>query len=203
MLAQPTLTVLTGQQRDAEPISTEEDLPQSSSDPGVGSIFYGEPGKAAFYSLIVPGGGQVYNKRYWKVPIIWGIEGYAIYNLTQKISASRDATSCWRATLGEVDAENLSLCSAAVMGFDANSAAQQNEAFDERQSARTGKDVAWIIMSVAHLFNIVEAFVDRHLINFDTNEDLSHHNRPDPNMFNRSYLGSDVTFLRVNISLNR
>ena len=37
------------------------------------------PSKAAFYSALVPGLGQVYNKRYWKVPIVYGAIGSGIY----------------------------------------------------------------------------------------------------------------------------
>ena len=37
------------------------------------------PSKAAFYSAILPGAGQAYNKKYWKIPIVWGAIGTGIY----------------------------------------------------------------------------------------------------------------------------
>ena len=37
------------------------------------------PAKAAFYSAVLPGLGQVYNKRYWKLPLIYGGIGASIY----------------------------------------------------------------------------------------------------------------------------
>ena len=37
------------------------------------------PSKAAFYSAILPGLGQAYNKKYWKIPIAWGLIGGGIY----------------------------------------------------------------------------------------------------------------------------
>ena len=40
------------------------------------------PSKAAFYSAILPGMGQIYNKRYWKAPIAWGLIGGSIYMYT-------------------------------------------------------------------------------------------------------------------------
>lgn len=40
------------------------------------------PSKAAFYSAVFPGLGQVYNKRYWKVPIVYGAIGAAVYGYT-------------------------------------------------------------------------------------------------------------------------
>ena len=37
------------------------------------------PAKAAFYSAILPGLGQAYNKKYWKIPIVWGAIGAGVY----------------------------------------------------------------------------------------------------------------------------
>ena len=37
------------------------------------------PAKAAFYSAVLPGLGQAYNKRYWKVPLVYGAIGASIY----------------------------------------------------------------------------------------------------------------------------
>jgi hypothetical protein len=40
------------------------------------------PSKAAFYSAVLPGLGQIYNKSYWKAPIVWGAIGGGIYMYT-------------------------------------------------------------------------------------------------------------------------
>ena len=37
------------------------------------------PSKAAFYSAVIPGLGQIFNKRYWKVPLVYGAIGASIY----------------------------------------------------------------------------------------------------------------------------
>lgn len=55
-----------------EPISRNDTLTVKSLDPL-------RPAKAAFYSAIVPGLGQVYNKQYWKVPIVYGAIGTSVY----------------------------------------------------------------------------------------------------------------------------
>ena len=36
------------------------------------------PAKAAFYSAVLPGLGQAYNKRYWKIPLVYGAIGASI-----------------------------------------------------------------------------------------------------------------------------
>lgn len=176
--------------------------PPSSNQQGtqrVGSIFYGQPGKAALYSLIAPGGGQIYNKRYWKAPIIWGIEGFAFLNLSESIRNTRNATSCWMATIPNSTEGDIRRCSEDVL----NSSSQNSTAFSERQSARSRRDVAWILMSAAHLLNIVEAFVDRHLINFDTSEDLSLHNIPNKQVTERFYNREPTTIFRFTASIGR
>jgi hypothetical protein len=52
------------------------------------------PSKAAFYSAVVPGLGQIYNKKYWKAPIVWGGLGISLYYYSwnnQKYHEYRDA----------------------------------------------------------------------------------------------------------------
>ena len=45
-----------------------------------------EPSKAAFYSAVLPGAGQAFNKKYWKIPIVYAAIGTSIYsyNFNQK-----------------------------------------------------------------------------------------------------------------------
>ena len=146
------------------------------------SVFHGQPGRAALYSLIIPGAGQLYNRRYWKAPLIWAGEGYALYNLIDKLNAFNDIDACYQSLIdGPAVCDGLSI----------------SEAFNARQSARSNKEFAWLIFGIAHLLNAVEAFVDRHLINFDTSEQLSlqhpvYHVDPMPS----------ITLLRFSIPLN-
>lgn len=134
------------------------------------SIFYGEPGKAALYSLIIPGAGQLYNKRWWKVPLIWAGEGFLLYNLLDKQSNFSTLDNCWKSL---VEPDNF-ICNTNNL-TESQLAAQSNttESFTFRNSARSQRDQAWIFLIAGHLINVLEAFVDRHLINFDTSDDLS------------------------------
>ncbi len=156
------------------------------------SIFYGQPGKAALYSLLIPGGGQFYNRRIWKIPLVYAGEGFAAYNLLKSLRSFRDKDQCWKSFV--TDASNPD----PICGTTDN----LGSAFDLRQSARSGKEVAWIIMSVAHLMNVVEAFVDRHLINFDTSEDLSIHNLPNYEIVNHGFDIQPLNFISIKIPLN-
>lgn len=122
-------------------------------------IFTGKPGKAAFYSLIVPGGGQYFNKRYWKIPLVYALEGGALYWLFWNRSEEKYWQEGYIALLnGETD-------------FNGVTSASRAKTF--RDAYRKNKEYAYIVVILAHLLNVFDAFIDRHLIDFDIDDDLS------------------------------
>ena len=60
------------------PIIANETLVKKEIDPL-------RPSKAAFYSAVLPGLGQAYNKKYWKIPIVWGAIGTGVYFFVRKL----------------------------------------------------------------------------------------------------------------------
>lgn len=128
-------------------------------------VFSPHPQRAALYGLI-PGGGQVYNRRYWKLPIVYGALGglyyYAYFNQTEY---RRFKTAYQKELLGEDhEFSDLNLPASVL----------QNLRNDYRKTMEEG----YIFMSLVYLLSIAEAYVDAHLRNFDINEDLSGHFRP-------------------------
>lgn len=156
------------------------------------NVFQGQPGKAALYSLIVPGGGQIYNKRYWKLPLVWAGEGFAIYNLIQQRNIYNDLNNCNIALInGETDPP--------ICGGVNN----QSTAFSRAQAARSNKELSYLFVGLAHLLNVLDAFIDRHLINFDTTDDLSLRLfQNTQNVNNQHFTSTSVKLFQVNISLN-
>ncbi len=147
-------------------------------------IFYGEPGKAALYSLIIPGAGQLYNKRWWKVPLVYALEGSAVYLMINNIDFYNQWNNCY------IDLVNGTNPSTFCGTID-----DRSTAFRIRDSARRNRELSFIFMGLAHLLNVVEAFVDRHLINFDTTDDLTFQSPPIP-------MNSQITLARIVIPLN-
>lgn len=131
-----------------------------------GTVFEGPPGRAALYSLVLPGAGQIYNGRWWKAPIVWAVEGTVAYFLIDRINEYNKWNTCY---ISLIESSPSAEC---------GSVNQVSTAFGARQSARTNRELAWVFMGLTHLLNVVEAFVDRHLMNFDTTDDLSYHNLP-------------------------
>lgn len=123
-------------------------------------IFSGNPGKAALYSLIVPGGGQAYNKRYWKIPIVWIAVGWVGYLAIQGNNEYKKANNVYKCLLkGE-------LC-------DYNGITSATQLRPYRDQLRSSRERKWVTFGIIYLVQSIEAYIDRHLIDFDLEEDLS------------------------------
>jgi len=121
------------------------------------------PKRASFYSAIIPGYGQFYNKKYWKIPIVYASIGTAYYlarwnqnkYLTYK-EAFQYRTDQDPTTIDEFD----------NIYSEANLITIKNY-------HRKNRDLAYIISVGFYLLNIMDASVDAHLFNFTINEDVT------------------------------
>jgi len=121
--------------------------------------------KASILSAVVPGAGQVYNKKYWKVPIIYASLATSIYFIKDnqnKLTTYQDAyiTRSNGGTDDFIDIYNNSQLLTIVDYYERN------------------RDVSYIIAGAIYLLNIVDASVDAHLFDFDISEDLSLNTTP-------------------------
>lgn len=111
------------------------------------------PTKAMLMSAVVPGLGQFYNESYWKIPIIYGLAGYFIYEIRQNDKNYRYYRDLFiqsiKTTGGDYRYKRL------------------------RDFYRDQRDLFGIYLFVLYIANIVDAYVDAHLYNFDVGENLS------------------------------
>ncbi|WP_339839934.1 DUF5683 domain-containing protein [uncultured Maribacter sp.] len=126
------------------------------------------PSKAAFYSAILPGMGQVYNRRYWKVPIVWGAIGGSIYMYNfNNNNYKRFRTAFIRRQAGYIDDEFYDLNTGTLPSLDTDDLEYQQNRF------QSDRDL-WLVAAIAlYAFNIVDANVDAHLQQFNIDDDLS------------------------------
>ena len=118
------------------------------------------PSKAAFYSAIVPGLGQAYNKKYWKIPLVYGAIGSTLYfyvTNNKKYHSYRDAYK--RRLEGFNDDQYQYLDNSRLI------AAQR---FYQRN-----RDLSLLMCVGFYVLNIVDANVDAHLRQFNVNDKLS------------------------------
>ncbi len=124
------------------------------------------PAKAAFYSAVLPGLGQAYNKKYWKIPIIYAGMGIGVYFYIQNdkdYNRFRDAYK--RRLAGYTDDEFWGDGNTALVSTD--------RLIDAQKTAQKNKDLSIVVTGVFYLLNIIDANVDAHLRQFNVSDDLS------------------------------
>ena len=132
-----------------------------------GSIFSGKPGKAMIMSLIIPGTGQIYNKSYFRVPVVWGAVGgmgYLVYKNTREYNCLRDA---YIASIDMVPYVFPDHCS----DFEGITNSSQLKAL--RDQANSNRQLSIVGLSLVWIMNGIDAFVNAHLKEFDIDENLS------------------------------
>lgn len=141
------------------------------------------PSKAAFYSAILPGLGQAYNKKYWKIPIVYAAMGTGIYFYINNNKQYNRYRTAYKERLAGIKDEFSDVVPDANALIDAQKFYQRN------------RDLSLLLTVVAYVLNIVDANVDAHLLQFNVNDDLSlrpHINQNEIN-FNRN-LGLTLNF---------
>jgi hypothetical protein len=122
------------------------------------------PRKALLFAAVVPGLGQVYNKKYWKLPLVYG----GFYLLGRQIKVYNDFYTEYRGHLYYNLENNLG----AATGLNPNvrlTTSQLRQAVDR---GRRERDFFIILMGAMYVLQIVDAHVDAHLKEFDLNPDL-------------------------------
>ena len=118
------------------------------------------PAKAAFYSAILPGLGQAYNKKYWKIPLVYGAIGTSLYfyiDNNKKYHNYRDAYK--RRLEGYNDDDYQFLDDSRLIA---------GQKFYQRN-----RDLSALFVVGFYVLNIIDANVDAALIQFNVNERLS------------------------------
>ncbi len=118
------------------------------------------PSKAAFYSAVFPGLGQVYNKKYWKLPLVYGALGTTIYfymSNNKKYHLYRDAYK--RRLEGFTDDDYTYL--------------DNSRLISAQKFYQKNRDLSALLTGLFYVLNIVDANVDAHLMQFNVNDNLT------------------------------
>lgn len=130
------------------------------------------PAKAAFYSAILPGLGQIYNKSYWKVPLVYGAIGTGVYfyiENTNNYNRYRDAYK--RRLAGYYDDEFYDINGDGVAPGSPD--VSDDALRDAQEFYQQNRDLSLLITIGLYVLNIVDANVDAHLKQFNVNENIS------------------------------
>ncbi|MGB0896213.1 MAG: DUF5683 domain-containing protein [Flavobacteriaceae bacterium] len=125
------------------------------------------PARAAFFSAVLPGLGQIHNKHYWKVPIVYAGMGAGIYFYSRNNKQYKRYRNAYKRRLaGFTDDE-----------FTNQATGEQtlsNDALiDAQKFYSKNKDLSLLVTGIFYILNIVDANVSAHLAQFNVNENLS------------------------------
>ena len=119
-------------------------------------------------AALIPGAGQIANRKYWKAPLVWG----GVYWCVSSIDFNRIKLSDARTRLIELEEANP----ATIPNYSTElQSARSEEAFYRRN-----RDLSWFSLIGFHALSVLDAHVDANLMSFDVSENLALHLRPVP-----------------------
>ena len=131
------------------------------------------PAIAIRRSAMVPGWGQYTNKKYWKIPIVYGALGTTAYLFFRNLRQYKDAKNAYAwATDGDTSNDYL----IKEPYYTVRSQPDRIRAF--RNSVRQNVDYCVLFFIIFYGLNVADAAVDAHLKTFDVSDDLSLELRP-------------------------
>ncbi|MBX9887426.1 MAG: hypothetical protein K2Y30_05785 [Flavobacteriaceae bacterium] len=136
------------------------------------------PAKAAFYSAVLPGLGQAYNKKYWKIPLVYGAIGTSLYfylDSNKKYNQYRDA---YKRRLEGYSDDSLDYL-------------DTDRLITGQKFYQRNRDLSALFVVAFYALNIIDANVDAALLQFNVDENIS---------FKPSLYTNDVT-LKANVGL--
>jgi hypothetical protein len=140
-------------------------------------VWIPDPNKATWLAMVFPGGGQIYNRKYWKLPIIYGGFVGCAYGLNWNNNMYKDYS---KAYLDIMD-DNPNTSSFLDM-LPPNAHYEESylkELLKRRKDTyRRYRDMTVFAFIGVYLISVVDAYVDAELSNFDISPDLSFHITP-------------------------
>lgn len=123
------------------------------------------PKKATIYSMVLPGLGQAYNRKYWKIPVVYagfGAIGYFISNNTKYFRLTRDAYVFVSTDDGTGTAPN---------DYALKYSKEQLNSMQEYYHRNV--EISYLALGAWYIINVLDADVDAHFFDYDVSEDLS------------------------------
>lgn len=150
-------------QQDSVSVQTERFIPEDTDYKPYDAL---APARAAFYSAVLPGLGQAYNGKYWKIPIVYTALGVGVYfyvNNDEQYHRYRDAYKSRLA--GRTDDEFTT--------EEGNQLLSNDGLIDAQKFYQRNKEISLLVLVGLYALNIIDANVDAHLQQFNVNENLA------------------------------
>ncbi|MFD1294617.1 DUF5683 domain-containing protein [Lutibacter holmesii] len=123
------------------------------------------PAKAAFYSAVLPGMGQAYNKKYWKIPIVYGALGTGVYFYVWNNDNYVKYQEAYKLRInGKPDDFD---------GLNGNPYLSEDTLISAQERFKSDRDLSLLITIGMYVLQIVEASVNAHLLQHNVDNNLS------------------------------
>ena len=148
------------------PVLKESEVPADSLKKEIDQkIWIPNPTKATWLALVIPGGGQIYNRKYWKLPIFYGGFAGCAYALTWNSKMYKDYSTAYK------DAMNGNMQSSSIT--DLLPPGYKISETQRKDTYRRYRDLSIFAFIGVYLLSVIDAYVDAELSNFDITPDLS------------------------------
>lgn len=131
--------------------------------------------RAMWLALVLPGAGQIYNRKYWKLPIIYGGFVGCAYAMSWNNQMYHDYSQAYLDIMDD-DPNTQSYNQFLHLGaqIDASNIERYKEIFRKRKDRyRRWRDLSMFVMIGVYAFSVIDAYVDASLSEFDISDDLS------------------------------
>ena len=123
------------------------------------------PHKATIYSLVLPGLGQAYNKKYWKIPIVYAGFGFLGYSIVTNHAEMKKFTEAYRYVS---NGETYPINNKYIEKYKDTDALLRGRDFYRRKV-----ELSIIWSAALYLLNVVDATVDAHFFDYDVSDNLA------------------------------
>ena len=124
------------------------------------------PKKASIYSALIPGAGQFYTKKYWKIPVIYA----GLITSANYIKSNQDQYLLYKKTyIKRINGTNSD---------EFSNIYNDNELINLVEHHKRNRDIFILLFSLTYILNIVDASANAHLFNYNISEDIGFQLKP-------------------------
>lgn len=146
------------------------------------------PAKAAFYSAIVPGSGQVFNKDYWKVPFVYGALAIPIYYYSINNTSYKRYRTAYKLREAGLKDEFTTA--------DGTELISRQGLVSAQKTLKQNRDTSLLTFAGLYVLQILEASVSAHLLQFNVDDKISF----DPQIYKEPV--TNETFVGLSLNIN-
>lgn len=163
------------------------------------------PKRALWLALVLPGAGQIYNRKYWKIPIVYGGFVGCIYAMQWNNQMYRDYSQAYLDIMDD-DPNTQSYNQFLHLGnkIDESNIDRYTRLFKSRKDRyRRWRDLSFFVLVGVYALSVIDAYVDASLSEFDISKNLSMSVAPTIiNNYNDNRLSLKSNSIGVSCSLN-